>query len=116
MLPAPCGSARTTACRQILTGTETPTELLGSGSVKGSLTQGPRQMWEGSCPSVTMAPAAEFTFHSDPSKPGVMEPKSGGTWRCQFTIQAVAPEKHAKQDHHPEFLIPALSWGLLSTG
>lgn len=31
-------------------GTETPAELLGSGRVKGSLTQGPRQMWEGSCP------------------------------------------------------------------
>lgn len=50
MLPALCGSARTTACRQIQPGTETPTELLGWGSVKGSLTQGRWQMWEGSCP------------------------------------------------------------------
>ena len=49
MLPVRWGSARTTACRQIRTRTETPTELLVSGSVKASLPRGSRHMWERSC-------------------------------------------------------------------
>lgn len=36
-------------------------------------------------------------------------------WGCKLTSQVVVPEERARQDF-PVFLIPALSWGLLSTG